>query len=449
MKRLIVILALCTAACGGEPDYLPIAELMNPDTCKDCHPVHYEEWKSSMHAYAGIDPVFLAMNRRGQRETNGALGDFCVKCHAPMAVRTGATTDGLNLADVDPKLKGVTCFFCHTAESVEGTHNNPVVLSGDGVLRAAVRDPVENGKHATGYSPLLDRTQPESTTLCGACHDIVTDAGVHLERTYEEWQASLFAHDNPTQHRNCGQCHMSGDRDGVIADFEGVPLRKLHEHTFPGIDVALTDWPGKDLQLDGITRDLEGAIAPKLCVGPNQGGGGVAITYTLDNLRGGHMWPSGATQDRRAWAEIVAVTGGEVVYQTGVVDDGQPVAEAAAADPELWQIRDFATDESGDPAHMFWEVATIDSQLLPPAVTNDPTDIAFYHSVEKTFEFLGAQPDTVTAKVHIRPIGLDVIDDLIDSGDLDPAVRDEISTFTLEGTVLTWKAEYGPGCIRR
>ena len=42
-----------------------------------------------MHAYAAEDPVFLAMNQRGQRETNGELGDFCVQCHAPVAVHVG------------------------------------------------------------------------------------------------------------------------------------------------------------------------------------------------------------------------------------------------------------------------------------------------------------------------------------------------------------------------
>ena len=73
-----------------------------------------------MHAYAAEDPVFLAMNARGQRETNGALGDFCVKCHAPLAVELGLTTDGLNLGEIPPHLAGVTCFFCHTVESVEG-----------------------------------------------------------------------------------------------------------------------------------------------------------------------------------------------------------------------------------------------------------------------------------------------------------------------------------------
>lgn len=53
-----------------------------------------------MHAYAAEDPVFVAMNQRMQRETNGAAGTLCVQCHAPMAVRLGKTKDGLNLAEL-------------------------------------------------------------------------------------------------------------------------------------------------------------------------------------------------------------------------------------------------------------------------------------------------------------------------------------------------------------
>ena len=82
---------------GSKMPALSREELLNPETCKSCHPKHYREWASSMHAYAAKDPVFLAMNQRGQRETKGKLGDFCVNCHAPMAVREGKTKDGLNL----------------------------------------------------------------------------------------------------------------------------------------------------------------------------------------------------------------------------------------------------------------------------------------------------------------------------------------------------------------
>ena len=61
--------------------------LEDPATCMECHNQHYTEWSGSMHAYASDDPVFVAMNNRGQRETGNQLGTFCVQCHAPVAVR--------------------------------------------------------------------------------------------------------------------------------------------------------------------------------------------------------------------------------------------------------------------------------------------------------------------------------------------------------------------------
>src|SRR3954465_428275 len=96
----LVLIAGLVGACGGgdggdtkpgpdpqpDPAALParlsLEKLMDPETCKGCHPKHYEEWSGSMHAYAAVDPVFNAMNKRGQRETSGQLGKFCVQCHA-------------------------------------------------------------------------------------------------------------------------------------------------------------------------------------------------------------------------------------------------------------------------------------------------------------------------------------------------------------------------------
>src|SRR5262245_36528104 len=82
----------CGGGGGGGPSKTR-EELVDSRTCMECHEDHYREWSGSMHAYASDDPVFLAMNARGQRETDGELGDFCVQCHAPMALREGATTD--------------------------------------------------------------------------------------------------------------------------------------------------------------------------------------------------------------------------------------------------------------------------------------------------------------------------------------------------------------------
>src|SRR6476659_6218543 len=89
---LVLSFAAVGTACREEPDppapahSLTRSELMDPQNCAGCHRDHHEQWAASMHAYASKDPVFLAMNRRGQQETGGALGTFCVNCHAPMAV---------------------------------------------------------------------------------------------------------------------------------------------------------------------------------------------------------------------------------------------------------------------------------------------------------------------------------------------------------------------------
>jgi hypothetical protein len=408
--------------------------MLSPKSCKSCHPRHYREWSGSMHAYASDDPAFLAMNRRGQEETGGELGDFCVKCHAPMAVREGLTKDGLNLESLPREFKGVTCFFCHSTDAVVGDHNAALELASDGALRGGFADGVENGAHDQAYSSLHDRSQLESSNLCGACHDIVMPNGVHLERTFAEWKESFFNRGRDKGGLTCGNCHMPGT-DGVqIADVPEARPRTHHEHAFPGLDVAVTEWPEKEFQLEAIRRDLEPAILPKLCYSPADGG---KIEVTLDNIGAGHMLPSGAAAERRMWVELRAAQGDAVVLETGVVPADTAVAAAAKTDPLLWQIRDIAKKENGDIAHMFWEVASIDSELLRPMVTPDPADPQFIHSTTRTFA-LAPAPSRIDMVVHVRPFDIDIVDDLIASGHLDAAFRGAYPTFTIESTRLTW-----------
>ena len=147
MFRTLAIIVSLSVACSPGPDPAEKKRLMDPGTCNECHKDHYAEWSGSMHAYASKDPVFRAMNARMQRETNGAMGDFCVQCHAPLAVQLGLTTDGLNLEEVPAYAQGITCYFCHTVEAVEGAHNNPLALADDLVMRGAYADPVR-GNHS-------------------------------------------------------------------------------------------------------------------------------------------------------------------------------------------------------------------------------------------------------------------------------------------------------------
>lgn len=433
-------------ACAGdepkpEPVYLSREQLMDPATCAGCHQKQYEQWASSMHAYASDDPLFLAMNARGQRD--GAIGDFCVKCHAPMAVRTGATQDGLNLDSLPASLKGVTCYFCHSVDGVEGTHNNPLRLADDGVLRGPFSDPAPNSAHAAAYSDLHDRDQLASSSLCGACHDIVNDRGTHLERTFAEWQGSVFS--QPLLGTTCGQCHMNQSTAlEPVASVPNAPLRRLHDHRFPGIDLPLTPFPGEAALREATQAFLDTSLQSALCV---RGAEGAAqIQVVLDNVAAGHHWPSGAAQDRRAWVEVLAYSGEAVIYQSGVTPEGRAVTELD--DPDLWLIRDCLFDERGEEAHMFWEAQEYESNLLPAQVTFDPSDPRFYQShIFRNYPSSGllpTYPDRVTLRIYIQAVGLDVFDDLVASGDLvdGPLYRvDELRaklTPLQVGEELTW-----------
>jgi hypothetical protein len=450
----LAVTTLVLAGCSKDDDDNMISgvddRLLDPKTCEGCHPQHYREWLGSMHAYAGEDPVFRAMNARGQRETNGALGDFCVKCHAPMAVELGLTEDGLNMDEIPQHLQGVTCYFCHTVEAVEGLHNNPLRLARNDVMLGAIRDPVETDAHRSGYSPHLDEKTRESADMCGSCHDIVTDAGVHLERTYDEWLDSFMSDEDPLSGQpaaygqRCGSCHMGAPVTGPIAEAPGVRAdRRFHSHMMVGVDVALTDFPDATLgpqlraeQLEEIEQGVlrRSAVCATICVNPTDDGGS-SVDVWLHNEHSAHAWPSGAAQDRRAWLELRVWSGEAEVFQSGVVSEDVPIDDLD--DPNLWAMWDFTYDERGNAAHMFWDVREVDSRLLPASPILSPEgDRATWRA--RRFDVSDAGVDRVTTRVRLRPMGLAVLDDLVESGDLDPAIRQAMPIFDIEPTVLEW-----------
>lgn len=448
-SRWLAWLPLLLAGCSdGTPTpapastpHLDVAALRDPQQCAQCHPAHFAQWSSSMHAYAAEDPIFRAMNARAQRETNGAIGDLCIRCHAPTAVSDGLTRDGLNLDQVPAWARGVTCFSCHSVDSVGTFSNNGLHHADDGALRGGIANPVAGTPHGALFSPLHARDSIASSSLCGSCHDIHLGDQLSPALTFSEWQGSLFGRDIDGQRLTCGNCHMPGER-GPASTVDGSPVRDLHDHSMPGVDVALTDFPGREQQRALVQSNLDPSLVARLCVKPPHGDANVEVT--LDNAFVGHNFPSGATYDRRAWVEVVAYEQGKVVYQSGVFPKNTSVDPAA--DPDLWLLRQKLLDASDSDVHFLWQAKKSVSTLLPPAVTRDPADPNFYHSVTRGY-FVPITADRVTTRVLITPFPFEVIDDLIASGDLDPAIREQIPTFTLGGTVLEWTQSKGFGCV--
>ncbi len=357
-----------------------------------------------MHAYASDDPVFVAMNRLGQRETAAALGTFCVRCHAPMAVAAGATDDGLDLDQLPRELRGVTCVACHQIEAVNAINDGDLSFVDDGSMRGGLHAPRSTPAHRSVRSSLLASVDPESSTACGACHDVVPRSGLAIEQTYAEWSGSLFA--RPEIGLSCAACHMIGSDAPAARD---GPTRRVHDHTMAAVDVALTPWPGIDVQRRAIARDLSGALTTTLCVAA----GGLEVTVTLDNTQAGHAFPSGTTHARRLWVELVAETGGVEHSITGTHRAGDVIHAGDA--PSAWVLGSRFRDAAGGEVQLPWQAVTIESDLLAPSVTTDRSDPRFYHAKSRSWLVAGS-PEKIRLAVHLQPIGLDVLDVLSGSG---------------------------------
>jgi hypothetical protein len=436
------------------PDTLPVERLKNPETCKPCHPMQYREWSGSMHAYASMDPVFVAMNARGQRETRGLLGDFCFKCHAPMAVRDGLVKNGTDPRQLPEGDRGITCYFCHNVTAIEGNHNGMLRIAGDTTMRGPIRDPAPTRAHLAAFSSVFDESAPQISEMCGGCHDIVMPSGVHLERTFEEYRHGIFsktATGAPPVFSSCVSCHMPGEQGyAATAKGKGITERVVHKHLWPGVDVALTDFPNRDVMRSAVERcELPASVSFfTLEVTPPD-----LFTFQIET-NAGHNQPSGAAQDRRMWLEVSAYDdAGRLLddVSSGLIADGELEEKPEGDpkhDPNLLLFADRIFDEKGEPAHMFWQAAKsashpegYESNLLPAATT---TYLEGRHAVLKQYRIAGPKglPARVTARLRLRPIGLDVLQDLVRTGDLDASFLAQMPTFTL-GAQIEWTKEKG------
>ena len=120
-----------------------ITDFESAETCKQCHPNHYNEWSGSMHAYALKDPVWFALHSKEQthfqENENLDLGQFCIMCHSPIAFLTNAIPDPASLTfESSNELalqirEGITCSSCHAVTFASPTTN---VNRNEGTLEA-------------------------------------------------------------------------------------------------------------------------------------------------------------------------------------------------------------------------------------------------------------------------------------------------------------------------
>jgi hypothetical protein len=174
-----------------------VGNLETPDKCDNCHGGYNQavepafNWRGSMMANAGRDPIFWATVAVAEQDFDGS-GDLCIRCHSTAGWFGGRSTptDGsaLTAGDAD----GVDCDTCHKMTNPDnsehlGVMTPPFVANdkgspakgyyGSGMLS------LWGGSQKLGpYSDASARHQflqskfHRSVDFCGSCHDVSNPA---------------------------------------------------------------------------------------------------------------------------------------------------------------------------------------------------------------------------------------------------------------------------------
>jgi hypothetical protein len=386
MKTLYAILLVaCTVIVGSsahaalvvptdikQPGTQPqeISNLESPDKCDNCHGGYNSSiepaynWRGSMMAHAGRDPIFWATMAVAEQDFDGA-GDLCLRCHSTGGWLAGRSTptDGSGLAAGDSD--GVECDFCH---KVTNPDNSDPVLQGVMIDQFIANEPNASdpdgieGYYGSGmasmwggndklgpYSDAAARHQfiqskfHRSVDFCGTCHDVsnpavgdlahnhgaqptagpVVSSGIPgtpvdgkaafnnppykygiVERTFSEYKAGLISQTRVANYPN------------LPADLKGGALQAIYQ--------AATAGGGNGDYKDGTPRYYSCQtchMRPVTGTGCNKNGAPVRTDLPLHDMTGGNYWMPQAIQYLDSVGKL-RLGGGMTSLQTSAMLDG-------------------------------------------------------------------------------------------------------------------------------
>jgi hypothetical protein len=174
-----------------------VGNLETPDKCDNCHGGYNRavepafNWRGSMMANAGRDPIFWATLAVAEQDFDGA-GDLCIRCHSTAGWLGGRSTPTDGSALMAGDADGVECDTCHKMTNPKnrehlGVMNPPFIANdektpatgyyGSGMLS------ISGGNAKLGpYSDAAARHQFQQSLFhrdvdfCGSCHDVSNPA---------------------------------------------------------------------------------------------------------------------------------------------------------------------------------------------------------------------------------------------------------------------------------
>ncbi len=351
-----LVLAFVLQATPALAATVPAKHFQTAENC-GCHTTFVTQWQESMHAQALTDPIYLAKLADANRATDGKIGPFCEGCHGPIARIAGELT--AKRRKFSPQAgEGITCDFCHQLTGTKKPIANASwVLKADGVKRAQLKD-AKSPAHKTQYSKFH-----ESSELCGTCHNVNHPVNnLPLEATFTEWKNGPYAKEGI----QCQDCHMTPGpgvtkpNPGNAAAF-GPDREHIYIMTFVGGNVALGPSELAEERLKAATK-LDVGL-PEIV----EGGSRIDVATTITNVGAGHYVPTGLTEVRQMWLEVVATNSDGVEIMRGRRDFGTVLRDAKGRYPaELWDAVAIQSDDRIPPRESKTQTYTLDVPDVGP-----------------------------------------------------------------------------------
>ncbi|MEJ2485227.1 MAG: hypothetical protein P8Y68_05785 [Anaerolineales bacterium] len=375
MKRigifLVVIVLASVAGIAIAADVVPAAiqqpgtqpgevgNLESPDKCDNCHGGYNTavepafNWRGSMMANAGRDPIFWATLAIAEQDFDGA-GDLCIRCHSAGGWYAGRSepTDGSGLMSGDSD--GVDCDTCHKMTNPNnseflGVMNVPFIANdglGNGYYGSGILSLWGGSEKLGPYVDAAARHQfmqsefHRSKDFCGSCHDVSNPVVGDL------------APNNGTQPTADYEVIASGDPTSPVdqkAAFNNFPyqygiVERTYSEFYSGAlsSTLVQDYDTlpSDLQTGAIQSVYNAALgnyadgSPRYftcqtChmraitgVGCNKKGAPVRTDLPLHDLTGGTYWMPEAIQYQDA-ADTLRLGGGLTTTQVNALNAGK------------------------------------------------------------------------------------------------------------------------------
>jgi hypothetical protein len=275
---------------------------LRAEACGSCHTEIYNEWKTSIHANAYVDPFFHAYWTKDKHTW------VCLNCHAPLENQQPTLIKEIPRArveravqepnanyDADYQREGVTCAACHVR---------------DGVILGPFEDSA--APHPTKFDPTFRTTQP-----CYRCHSVVGGPAQFYNGgpcgTYAEYEGGYYMKERQFI---CQNCHMPEiDRPVAV----NSPIRRGRQHLWRG---------GHDPDM------VKSAAAIRVTADPPvpKPGDDLTVTLTLMNSGAGHKLPTGdpdrhftveftlSGQDNKILKEQRDTMGRWIIWQPAIIE---------------------------------------------------------------------------------------------------------------------------------